>query len=220
MVRPAYSDINDTLYFSHTSKEARALLQSDSDFERIFALISEVTVDIEGDGFIALARAIVDQQISIHAARAIWGRLLNACGGAVTADAIRVLEIGEMRAVGLSERKASYLHDLSAKVLSGDIDFESLVDLPDEDIIEKLVTVKGIGRWTAEMYLIFSLKRLDVFALDDGGLRRAVAAFKALPTDVPRVVIEDFASVWSPYRSVAALFLWRWVSEHNKKDNG
>lgn len=212
MVRPAYSDINDSLFFSSRSSEARYLREQDADWELIFDLVEDVSVDIELDGFIALARAIVDQQISIHAARAIWGRLVEACKGRVSAESLDSLSLDELRAIGVSARKASYLQDLAAQVQSGALNFDALQLLSDEDVIAELIKVRGIGRWTAEMYLIFSLKRLDVFALDDGGLRRAVAAFKGVPSDVPAHIIDDFAGVWSPYRTVAALFLWKWIS--------
>lgn len=212
MVRPAYSDINDTLEFSSRGKEAQYLLELDADFQKIFDVHDFVSVDIEVDGFIALARAIVDQQISIHAARAIWGRLLEACEGSVTPQSLDRLSEDDLRSIGVSYRKASYLKDLSAQVLSGAIDFDELENMSDEEVINTLIKVRGIGRWTAEMYLIFSLKRLDVFALDDGGLRRAVSTFKDLPSDLPKAVIEDISSLWSPYRSAAALFLWKWIN--------
>lgn len=210
MVRPAYSDINDTLFFSAQGEEARSILAADCEFKRVFELVPEVAVDVEGDGFIALARAIVDQQISIHAARAIWGRLIDALGGVLDPKVLVACDDDQLRAVGLSNRKASYLKDLSQRILSGEIDFAKLESMDNEDVISSLISVKGIGRWTAEMYLIFSLKRLDVFALDDGGLRRAVAALHNLPSDVPTSVIDDFAQQWAPYRTVAALFLWKW----------
>ena len=179
----------------------------------IIDAVGEVRLDIEADGFISLARAICDQQISIHAAKAIWGRLVQRCEGEVSAETLSLLDEEELRACGFSARKASYLHDLATKTLDGALDFEQLARLDDEAIIEKLVCVKGIGRWTAEMFLIFALERPDVFALDDGGLRRSVCRLKGFESNAPKELIELVSEQWAPYRSCAALYLWRWMSD-------
>ena len=209
MVRPTYDIPRDTLYFSPTSPEVRYLCAQDDDMARLVARVGEVRVDIEADGFISLARAICDQQISIHASRAIWGRFMQRCAGDVTPEAVASLEEGEMRACGFSQRKVSYLKDLAEKTVTGVLDFESMRERDDQAIIDELVQVKGIGRWTAEMYLIFALKRPDVFALDDGGLRRAVCALKGLESSAPKALIEAVSEQWAPQRTCASLYLWR-----------
>jgi len=213
MVRPAYSDPGSTLTFDLNSPEVIELMKLDDDMRGLIEEVGEVVVDIEGDGFISLARASCDQQISIHASRAIWGRLEQLCGGAVTSETILVHDIEELRGVGLSRAKASYLTDLAHKINDGHIDFEELALLEDEEIIEHLIQVKGIGRWTAQMHLIFSQGRLDVFAPADGGLRRSVCALKGLPADAPVELVEAIAEDWAPYRTVASLYLWRGLGQ-------
>jgi DNA-3-methyladenine glycosylase II len=211
MVRPAYTQPEATLAFDLNSPQTQALMEQDQDMRVLIEGVGEVVVDIEGDGFISLARAIVDQQISIHAARAIWGRLGELCP--ITPQDILLHDIESFRGVGLSRSKATYLIDLASHIAQGHIVFEELALLDDEAIINELVRVKGIGRWTAQMHLIFSLGRLDVFASADGGLRRSVCALKGLPRDVPCDLIEAIAQDWAPYRTVASLYLWRGLGQ-------
>lgn len=213
MVRPAYSHVSDSFEFTLNSVEVQHLMAADDDMQSLIQAVGEVTVDIEANAFMSLARAIVDQQISISAARAIWGRLEVLCGGVVTPEVVLSFEIEELREVGLSRGKSSYIQDLSRHVVQGLLDFEAFEQLDDETVIESLVHVKGIGRWTAQMYLIFALKRLDVFALDDGGLRRSVCALKGLPFDAPKELIEALSDEWAPYRTVASLYLWRGLGQ-------
>lgn len=201
-----------TLSFVEGGEAARHLASVDEDMRQLIALVGEVHVDIEADGFLSLARAIVDQQISMAAARTIWGRVEEFAGGEITPEKIMEAEVEALRACGLSGRKTEYLKDLSAHIISGKIDFDRLSEQPDDEIIAELTAVRGIGRWTAEMFLIFSLQRDDVFAVDDGGLRRAVCQLKGLPSDVPKQAIEAIAEIWSPYRTAASLFLWRYLN--------
>lgn len=213
MVRPTYDIPQQTIIYTPLSEACLYLTEQDEDMAEIIEAVGEVRLDIEADGFISLARAICDQQISMYAARAIWGRLVTRCEGLVTPEALVALDEAELRACGFSARKASYLHDLAEKSLDGTLDFEHLARLDDETIIEKLVCVKGIGRWTAEMFLIFALERPDVFALDDGGLRRSVCRLKGLESNAPKALLEAVSEQWAPYRSCAALYLWRWMSD-------
>ena len=124
--------------------------------------------------FRALARSIVFQQLAGAAARTIFNRLEAACNGHVTPTAILKLSDAQLRAVGLSKQKLSYIRSLAELTQSGEIDFEKLPAMSDEDIIEHLTRVKGIGRWTAQMFLIFALGRDDVFPVDDFGVRAAI----------------------------------------------
>jgi len=212
VVRPAYDNPNDTLAFNLNSPEVRELMTFDDDMRGLIQEVGEVIVDIEGDGFLSLARAICDQQISIHAARAIWGRLEELCAP-TSPETILAHDIEMLRGVGLSRSKAAYLHDLARHHIEGIIDFDGLAKLDDEEIIVELLQIKGVGRWTAQMHLIFSLGRLDVFAPADGALRRSVCALKGLPDDAPLELIEAIAEDWSPYRTVASLYLWRGLGQ-------
>jgi len=159
--------------------------------------------------FETLARAIVFQQLNWKAAIKIYERLEQAAGGAVTPDAILKLTPQRMRKCGLSRQKLSYIRDLAEKTRNGDVDFASLPSQSDEQVIAHLTRVKGIGIWSAQMFLMFALKRRDVLPTTDYGILNAVRkayGIKRLPK--PRTVTR-LAEKWRPYRSVACWYLWR-----------
>jgi DNA-3-methyladenine glycosylase II len=169
-----------------------------------------VTRDRDRPAFYALVAAIVGQQISVKAAAAIMGRLLALFseGPQVQAAALAEVSFEQLRGVGLSAAKARYLHDLAEKVTDGTVDLALLPQLPDEEVITILCQVKGIGRWTAEMFLIFSLGRLDVLAVDDLGLRTGIQRAYGLD-QLPRAAeIRALAAPWQPYRTIATLYFW------------
>jgi DNA-3-methyladenine glycosylase II len=161
------------------------------------------------DAYGALLRAIVGQQLSTKAARTIYLRVLEIFDGA-TPSPEQLLEASEadLRGAGLSGRKVEYVRDLAAHVLSGELELDRLEELDDEEAIEEIVAVRGLGRWTAEMFLIFHLERPDVLSGGDLGIRKAVQieyGLKEMPT--PQQVLE-IGERWSPYRSLASLYLW------------
>lgn len=168
-----------------------------------------------GDPFTTLARAIVGQQISVKAAQAIWERLVAACGSANAVppvlDAARVMRkrIATLRGLGLSERKAEYIRDLARHFVSARLEPGKWTTLGDEALIEALVDVKGIGRWTAEMFLMFHEMRADILPLDDLGLQKAMALHYFDGVRQPLAELRAFAEKWRPYRSVATWYLWR-----------
>ncbi len=166
------------------------------------------------DPFTTLARAIVGQQISVQAAQAIWERF--AAASAATASPPRldparvaVLAAPTLRGVGLSERKGTYLRDLAGHFCSGALDPSGWPALDDEALIDALCDVKGIGRWTAEMFLIFHELRQDVLPLDDIGLQKAIALHYFRGRRRARSTLERLGRRWRPYRSVATWYLWR-----------
>ena len=213
MVREPYTTAGDSLMYFARGREAQYLREADDELGAIIDEFGEVHCDIDGDGFLSLARAIVDQQISMSAARSIWARFEAYSGGRVTPQATLEATEDDLRACGLSRSKIAALKDLSAHVSDGRIDFGRLEAQTDEEIIETLTQVRGIGVWTAQMFLIFSLGRPDVFALADGGLRRAVAKLKGIdPADAPPALIEAISDEWAPYRTTAALFLWKYLN--------
>jgi DNA-3-methyladenine glycosylase II len=161
------------------------------------------------DAYGALLRAIVGQQLSTKAARTIYRRVLDLFDGATPAPE-RLLEAEEedLRAAGLSGRKVEYLRDLAAHVISGELELGRLDELPDEMVIEEIVAVRGLGQWTAEMFLIFHLERPDVLSGGDLGIRKAVQVeygLEEMPT--PQRVLE-MGEPWRPHRSLASLYLW------------
>lgn len=159
----------------------------------------------------ALMGAIVGQQISVKAAAAIMGRLLALlpAGQQVSAEALAEVPFEQLRAVGLSTAKAKYMHDLASRIASGALDLEQLPTLDDEDVIAQLCQVKGIGRWTAEMFLIFSLGRLDVLAVDDLGLRAGIQRAYGLAELPKSAAIRAMAESWRPYRTIATFYFWQ-----------
>jgi DNA-3-methyladenine glycosylase II len=160
--------------------------------------------------FQSLVRSIISQQLSTAVARTIRSRLETAVGtGGLTPEAINRLTHPELRALGLSNQKAQYILDLSSKVMDGTVQLSKLGRKSDEEVIEELTLVRGIGRWTAQMFLIFSLGRLDVFPHDDLGVRVAIRDLYGL-TELPdKKKSSEIAECWKPYSSVASWYCWR-----------
>jgi DNA-3-methyladenine glycosylase II len=161
------------------------------------------------DAYGALLRAIVGQQLSTKAARTIYLRVLDLFGG-TTPSPEQLLEASEedLRACGLSGRKTEYVRDLARHVLSGELELDRLPELEDEQVIEEIVAVRGLGRWTAEMFLLFHLQRPDVLSGGDLGIRKAIQVeygLEEMPT--PTRVLE-IGEAWRPHRSLASLYLW------------
>jgi DNA-3-methyladenine glycosylase II len=200
-VRPAY--------WTHAR---RTLAQRDGTMERIIAAHPRVALASRGDAFTTLARSIVGQQISVKAAQAVWDRLA-VCVGEISPKAVLRRRAPTLRACGLSDRKVEYLQDLARHFENGRVDPARFAQQDDEEIIAELVDIRGIGRWTAEMFLIFNLLRPNVLPLDDLGLLKAVSLhyFDGAPMTgrEPRGRIVELARNWEPWRSVATWYLWR-----------
>ena len=162
------------------------------------------------DPYGALARAIVGQQLSTKAARSIWERLVEILGGTFPEPSgLLAVDAEVIRGAGLSRSKVNFLRDLAERVEDGQLDLGRLMELPDEDVVATLTAIKGVGPWTAEMFLIFHLGRPDVISAGDLGIRRAVQIEYGLeelpgPTDLERI-----AEPWRPHRTLGCLYLWR-----------
>ena len=161
--------------------------------------------------FGALVRAIVFQQLAGAAATAIHGRVRALVTGPLTPQALLALPDADLRGAGLSANKLAAIRDLCLKVADGTVVLERVGRVSDEEIIERLVTVRGIGRWTAEMLLIFELRRLDVWPVDDLGVRKGYALTYGLPAMPPPRELGALGDAFRPYRSVAALYCWQAV---------
>jgi DNA-3-methyladenine glycosylase II len=161
------------------------------------------------DAYGALLRAIVGQQLSTKAARTIYLRVVDLFGGA-TPSPEQLLEASaeDLRACGLSGRKTEYLRDLAAHVLSGELELDRLEELGDEEVIGEIVAVRGLGRWTAEMFLLFHLERPDVLSGGDLGIRKAIQIEYGLEEMPPPARVVEIGEAWRPYRSLASLYLW------------
>jgi DNA-3-methyladenine glycosylase II len=161
-----------------------------------------------GDPFVTLARSIVGQQISVKAAQAVWQRFERECRMVVPSRVAR-MRLATLTRAGLSTRKAEYVRDLAVHFVSGQVDPAHWPALDDEAVIDELVQVRGIGRWTAEMFLIFNLLRPNVFPLDDLGLLKAIAIHYNDRQPVSRAEALAVGARWQPWRTVATWYLWR-----------
>ena len=188
------------------------LSKSDPVLRRVVRRCGPCTLPRRRDRFGMLVRSIISQQISVHAARTIRGRLEASLWPAkISPESLVGRSVDELRAVGLSRQKASYILDLAGKTLAGEVRFDRFRRMSDEAVIEALTQVKGIGRWTAQMLLIFSLGRLDVLAVDDQGLRGAVRDLYELEELPTRHEFTRLAEPWRPYASIASWYCWRHV---------
>ncbi len=165
----------------------------------------------QGDALASLARAIVFQQLATRAAAAIHGRFVEAIGGTVTAPAILATPPDALRAAGLSGSKTTSIIDLATKTLDGTVPLAGIEALSDDEIVARLTAVRGIGRWTAEMFLLFELRRPDVWPVDDLGVRRGWSVIHDLPPAITARALEPEGEPFRPYRSVVALYCWHAV---------
>ena len=185
----------------------RALARHDTVMRGIMRRYPRIHLVARGDPFHTLARSIVGQQISVKAAQSVWNRF-SALVPAVSPGLVLQIKRKELRTCGLSERKCEYISDLARRFAVGAVHVHRWPQMSDEDVIAELVQVRGIGRWTAEMFLIFNLLRPDVLPLDDLGLQKAIrlAYFKR---KVSLKTMARLGATWRPWRSVATWYLWR-----------
>ncbi|HUW29391.1 MAG TPA: DNA-3-methyladenine glycosylase [Sulfuriferula sp.] len=183
------------------------LSAGDAVLKSLIARYPEVSIRSRGDAFSTLARSIAGQQISVKASEAVWQRLL--VHGTVTPETIASTAPEVLRSCGFSLRKVEYLRDLAVKFLDGSLHPGLWQGMDDEAVIDELCRVRGIGRWTAEMFLMFHLLRPDVLPLDDIGLQKAMAAHYQNGEPISKIKMRSMAEAWRPWRSVATWYLWR-----------
>ena len=190
----------------------RHLRRRDRVLKRLIPQFGEARLTGRGDAFSTLARSVVGQQISVKAAQSVWERfaaLVGTGGSPVQPQRVLRLSAQELRSAGLSLRKAEYLLDLARHFDEGQVHAGQWSAMDDEAIIRELVAIRGIGRWTAEMFLIFHLMRPDVLPLDDLGLIKGISLNYFSGEPVSRAEAREVAEAWAPYRSVATWYLWR-----------
>jgi DNA-3-methyladenine glycosylase II len=186
----------------------RTLARRDPVLAGIMRARPRIALQSRGDPFLTLARSIVGQQISVKAAQSVWNRLAAAVP-AVAPETVAALRLRRLRACGLSGRKSEYLRDLARHFVDGAIQVHRWPEMDDEAVIAELIRVRGIGRWTAEMLLMFTLLRPNVLPVDDLGLRRAASRHYFEGEDVGAAELRAFGARWEPWRSVATWYLWR-----------
>jgi len=189
-------------------RATRELGEADPVLHTLIHRYEGFTLRSRGDAFQTLARSIIGQQISVRAAQSVWDRFEKAAG---TVEAPRIARMREstLRACGLSGQKVNYLRDLSRRFADGSLDIQRWQDMDDEALVADLTQVKGIGRWTAEMFMMFHLERPDVFPLGDLGLQRALSQHYAKGRPASDRLIATLSRRWTPWRSVATWYLWR-----------
>jgi DNA-3-methyladenine glycosylase II len=201
----------------------RHLKRRDRVLKRLIPQFGEARLQSRGDAFTTLARSVVGQQISVKAAQSVWNRFAElaadathaSAGGAspvsahVVPDKVLALETADLRSAGLSARKCEYLKDLALHFAEGRVHQGLWPSMDDEAIIQELIVIRGIGRWTAEMFLMFHLLRPDVLPLDDLGVLKGISINYFSGEPVTRAEARDVAEAWIPYRSVATWYLWR-----------
>jgi len=187
----------------------RALSRCDPVMAAIIREHPRVHLQPRGEPFHTLARAIVGQQISVKAAQSVWNKVMVCLGEKITPESVLARRRPQLRACGLSDRKTEYIADLAQHFADGRIHVGSWPQMGDEEIIAELVEVRGIGRWTAEMFLIFNLLRADILPLDDLGLQKGIRVNYFKGRKVALRTMRRIGESWRPWRSVATWYLWR-----------
>ena len=192
-------------YWSQATSE---LSQRDPVLQLLIGRYQSSVLQARGNAFVTLARSIVGQQLSVNAARSIWARLLQGVGE-IKPEVIAAMDLAQLRQHGLSQKKADYLTGLARRFVDGSFDEASWQTGTDEEIIAELLTAKGIGRWTGEMFLMFCLLRPNVLPLDDAGLQRAMRLHYNGGKPLSKLRVRRIARQWQPWCSVATWFMWR-----------
>ena len=188
------------------------LVRRDRVMKKLIPKFGEARLQSRGDAFTTLARSIVGQQISVKAAQSVWGRLVALLGtpsNRIPPSVVEAKNAKALREAGLSQRKAEYLLDLAQHFTAGAVHVPQWHEMDDEAIVDELVAIRGIGRWTAEMFLIFHLMRPNVLPLDDLGLIKGISLSYFSGEPVSRAEAREVGDAWAPYRSVATWYIWR-----------
>ena len=184
------------------------LVKKDRVMKRLIPQFGEACLQSRGDAFVTLARSIVGQQVSVKAAQTVWDRFALLPRKITPANILK-LKVDDMRAAGLSARKVEYIVDLALHFDNGALHVKKWSEMTDDAIIEELVAIRGIGRWTAEMFLMFHLMRPNVLPLDDVGLINGISQNYFSGEAVSRSEVREVAAAWAPYCSVATWYIWR-----------
>jgi DNA-3-methyladenine glycosylase II len=199
------SELSTPAYWEEACKH---LMKKDRVMKRLIPQFGDACLQTRGDAFVTLARSIVGQQISVKAAQTVWDRFALLPKKVTPANVLK-LKVDDMRAAGLSVRKVEYLVDLALHFDNGAVHVKAWESMDDEAIIDELTAIRGIGRWTAEMFLIFHLMRPNILPLDDVGLINGISKSYFSGDVVSRSDAREVAAAWAPYCSVATWYIWR-----------
>ena len=184
------------------------LIKRDRVMKKLIPKFGDMQLVGRGEPFVTLARSIVGQQISVKAAESVWQRFMQSCPKCTPAHVLSAGQAG-LAGCGLSKRKVEYIIDLADHFKNGRVHFNKWTEMPDEEVIAELTSIRGIGRWTAEMFLIFNLLRPNVLPLDDLGLLKGISTCYFSGEPVSRSDAREVAANWEPWRTVATWYLWR-----------
>lgn len=199
------------LFINRQDQAVQALSMADPVMQKLVAAVGDIEITLRSNYFTSLVRSIIGQQISVTAATAIYNRLELLLDNKITADSLLKVTDEQLREVGLTYRKIEYVQDLAVKMHHSKINLQNLAKLDKKTIITQLTSVKGIGKWTAEMFLILSLGRMDVLAIDDIGIQRAAKWLYQVDKSKRRDILKEKAPLWSPHLSIASFYLWEAV---------
>lgn len=201
--------------FTYGQKELDYLKKKDKKLGLVIDRIGMIEREVIPDLFTALIYSVISQQISAKAATTVWTRLQQRLGE-ITPETIATTPVGEIQQCGLSFRKSSYIQGIGTTILKGELDLDALVSLPEDDVIRQLSSLRGVGKWTAEMLLIFSMERKDIVSFDDLAIQRGMKAVYQL-NDLSREQFDRYRNRYSPYGTVASLYLWAASHEQTMK---
>ncbi len=209
MSKVAEQAVIETIAPHYWEQACAELMKQDRILKKIIPKYGPGFLVTRGDPFTTLARAIVGQQISVAAAQSVWNKMLLTLKKKVSPQNILMLTVEELRSAGLSGRKVEYIRDLAEHFDSGRLHANQWKGMEDETIIKELSAIRGIGRWTAEMFLIFNMVRPDILPLDDVGLIKAISRNYFSGEPVSRHEAREVAANWAPWRTVATWYMWR-----------
>lgn len=202
-----------TKTYTTDTSTLEALVALDSKLGKLFEQYEPIEIVLQEDYFMSIASAIVGQQLSNRVAEVLWERLTMLLDGVVSPMSILSLDDEELRQIGISYAKIKYLKALAMAIIENTLDLEHLDSLSDDEVVRQLTQIVGIGPWTAEMFLIFSMGRPDVFSVGDGGLQRAIKWLYGMEVVPQKEELLQISEKWRPYRTTVALYLWRALDE-------
>lgn len=201
----------DTLVIDEKNNDVQELAKRDPTMGKLIRYIGSINIPLRTDYFVSLVRSIVGQQISVAAASAVFERLKSLAGETINIDAFHKITDDQLRHIGFSKRKIDYVRDLVAHINKQEIILTQLPEWDNEMIIKQLTGVKGIGKWTAEMFLILSLGRMDVLAIDDIGIQRGARWLYQVNKSERKEILKEKKKLWTPHLTIASCYLWEIV---------
>ena len=200
-------------YLSTNNEINKKLIASDIFFENLICKCGDIRIEIKSNYFSSLVNSILSQQLSNKVSTVIFNRMNILMKYEINPKNILALDDKCLREIGISYSKIGYLKSLAHAILEDELNLEGLSAFDDNEVVRKLISIKGIGIWTAEMFLIFSLGRTDIFSVNDGGLRRAIKWLYKTDLDLKSSELLDISKKWSPYRTYASLYLWKAIDK-------